>query len=85
MAKMIPAKAERMAWEKEDTVIRMDIGAFLAATNKKLDDLAEMMGICRATMYRRYKYPGEMSLDEARRLYQVIGKVLALRAEARAS
>lgn len=79
MAKLIPDKGERQVWERDDTVIRMDISAFLAATGKNMSELADMVGLSRPTMYTRYKHPGDLSLNEMRRLYKVIGKVLALR------
>ena len=79
MAKIAADKSEKPLWEKEDVQVRMDIGAWMAYTGKSLRDLAPMMGISGATMYSRYKHPGDMSLDEARKLYRVIGKVVALR------
>ena len=77
MARMKPDKNERAVWEMDDLQIRMDVGAWMAATGKALHDLAPLMGVSRATMYSRMKHPGDMSLDEARRLYKVIGKVIA--------
>ena len=71
-------KSERKLWEMDDAQLRMDIGAWMAYTGKSLRDLAPMMGISGATMYSRYKHPGDMSLDELRKLYRVIGKVLTV-------
>jgi len=76
MVKMTADKAERPVWEREDTQIRMDIGAWMAATGKQLGELALLAGLSRGTMYSRYKHPGDLSLDETRRLYRVIGRAI---------
>jgi len=76
MATMTPDKEEKRVWEKDDLRLKMDIGAWMAATGKALGDLAELMGLSRATMYARYRHPGNMSLNEVRRLYRVIGRVI---------
>ena len=76
MTRLVSDRQEKPVWEMEDTRIRMDIGAWMAATGKALQDLAELVGVSRATMYNRYKHPGDLSLDEVRRLYRVIGKVV---------
>jgi hypothetical protein len=54
--------------------IRMDIGAWLAMTNKNVGDLGPLIGVSRATMYNKYREPGKLSLEELRKLYQVIEK-----------
>lgn len=80
MVRMTADRQERPAWEREDMQIRMDIGAWMAATGKQMGDLALMVGVSRGTMYNRYRHPGDFSLDEVRRIYRVIGKVIALSA-----
>ena len=77
MVRLTADKGERPVWERENLRIRMDIGAYMAATGKTLPDLAALVGIGRGTMYNRMKNPGELSLDEVRRIYRVIGKVIA--------
>ena len=76
MVKLSADRGEKPVWEMEDLRIRMDIGAWMAATGKELTQLAELVGLSRSTMYSRYKHPGDLSLDETRRIYRVIGKVL---------
>lgn len=76
VVKLSADKQERPVWEREDMQIRMDIGAWMAATGKQLGELAMLVGLSRGTMYSRYKSPGELSLDEVRRIYRVIGKVV---------
>lgn len=82
MIRLTADKTEAPVWAREDTQIKMDIGAWLAATGKRLEDLAMLCGISRGTMYSRYKHPGDFSLDEARRLYRVMERVLKARGAA---
>lgn len=71
--------ATQAAWERENMVIRMDIGAWLAMTGKEIGDLAKALGVCKSTMYSKYHNPGRLTVDEARKLYQVIGKAAEYR------
>jgi len=80
MARAMTTEArQRAMWARDDDGIRMDIGAWLAFANKGLGDLAALVGVSRATMYNRYRKPGTLTLEEARKLYQVIGKASEIR------
>ena len=70
---------QRLIWDQDDMMIRMDIAAWMAMTDKQIADLAILVGVSKSTMYTRYRSPGTLSLAEARRLYQVIGKAAAVR------
>ena len=77
MVKLVADEKEKNLWELEDTSIRADIGYYLAATGKQLPELAQLMGISKGTLYSRYKHPGDFSLDELRRLYGIMKRILA--------
>ena len=79
MVKLVADRDEARIWEMDDQDIKMDIGAWLAATGKQLGDLATLVGISKSTLYNRYKHPGDFSLDEVRRLYRVMNKILKAR------
>ena len=79
MVKLMADRSEARVWETEDRQIKMDIGAWKAATGKQLEDLAQLAGLSKSTMYSRVKHPGDFSLDELRRVYGIMDRTLKAR------
>lgn len=67
-------KSQKLAqvWAAQDAELRGEIARFLAAKSLKMEELATLVHMTRATLYNRYKRPETFSLTELRWLLAVI-------------
>lgn len=60
-------------WAEADRRLKGEIFAWLGTTGHTLEELGEMIGLSRGTMYNRQEQPGTWRLDELRKLRAIIG------------
>lgn len=75
MPKVFLTAEQRRAeqFRREDDEIKAKVGAFMVVHSVTLPQIAQMAGIKRTTFYDRLKRPGTFTLDEYRRLMDVVG------------
>lgn len=75
MPKTLITKSQKLAqvWKSQDAELRGEIARYLAMKNLKMEELATLARMSRATMYNRCKRPETFTLAELRRLLAIIG------------
>lgn len=68
----------RDEWAEADRRLKGQIYAWLGMTGHTLEELGEMMGLSRGTMYNRRDDPGSFRLEELRKLRSIIGGEVTL-------
>lgn len=59
--------------ESLDDQIRGEIAKYRKANRVSIERLSQMMGLCKATMLQKLKYPDKFRLSEIRQLQQIMG------------
>lgn len=71
--RMTAEQRRQAEWEQADAEIRGRLYQWTGETRMNMTDLADRAGIKRATLYRRIADPSTFSIDEVRRIRNVIG------------
>lgn len=67
------ARAEKLAQGDADARIRGAVAYYCAANKVKIDQFAQMVGMCPASMRAKLKKPGAFRLRELRKIAQITG------------
>ena len=69
----MPKTSMQKLWEAQNAELRGEIARYMAVKGLKMEEMATLVHMSRATMYVRYKHPETFTLAELRRLLSVIG------------
>ena len=73
--RLTPEQRRAQEWEAADRELAQRIYGWLGITGHSLAEMGEMIGCSKGTMYNRVKSPETFTLEELRKLSNIIGEV----------